>query len=779
MSPSHRPFHQRSLSDSPHRLRDAPEITLLNTPPTSCAQCRQPIPKSAFDSYGVFTSSTGQTYHSSCVRCVGCWIQQPQGLQTREAECYDYHDRPYCRFHYSFLKGTSCSGCLQTILKKFVKPSQQEERWHPECYMIQKHWRVCLKDVCLVNTSSLDPISLYAVQDAIDQQCTHIWSDMAAFEASSAACISDILMHLAALNYPDTIRTANHLLLHIHQLFLSLDHLRPIVQKHDQTLEQDTSSLLSQQLVLFFDHLSHSHTQLNHIITCLAYALKDLMRLALVTALSLEHKHNEPNTIKHFLDALDRVSPKDSLESADLLSPVSKNLFQPVYASLRRLELAFQTKSIPIPKAPLSVSQLQPTPQKSNQPQQHQKQSSSLSLSMLAQKPADTVQMGHIKRAKALREFTKEPTVRNRSISTISSISSSRYAPRLVSKPPSPLSSLVNQDKFIRDWATGQLHLLGWSSEILGALLEAKKPSLWGKLKTHMRVGTLKPPADSSLLPTFGVPLESISSDPLVHLGTFPLPGLRAAFDSRSRIPNCVQQCILAMLSKDLSIEGIFRKNGNIRQLKIMHDAIDAGQDTDSTFYTNESPVQLAALLKRFLRELPEPLMTHRLYSLFMSSMTTPEDTQNFLHLACCLLPKPNRDLLFLLLALLSWTTTFKALNRMDSYNLACVVAPNILYYTSKDLNSTLQSYSQEDEIQVVRLLIEHQDQLCMIPSGLRQELEQILPISQDTSSKHFLKTYNQVMQLSRASESTPTLPTPPLPQYPRRRSSLYPPKSS
>ncbi|KAL0083695.1 Rho GTPase activation protein [Phycomyces blakesleeanus] len=324
--------------------------------------------------------------------------------------------------------------------------------------------------------------------------------------------------------------------------------------------------------------------------------------------------------------------------------------------------------------------------------------------------------MGHIKRAKALRAFIpKEPAIRNRSISTISS---SRYSPRLVSKPPSPLSSLIDQDKFIREWVTGQLHLLGWSSETLATLLEAKKPSLWGKLKTHMRVGTLKPPVDSSLLPpTFGVPLETLSSHPLTYIRSFPLPGLKAAFDPRSKVPNCVQQCILAMLSKDLSIEGIFRKNGNIRQLKIMHDAIDARQDTDSTFYTNESPVQLAALLKRFLRELPEPLMTHRLYSLFMSSlrMKTPKDTQTVLHLACCLLPKPNRDLLFLLLALLSWTTTFKALNRMDSYNLACVVAPNILYYTSKDLNSTLQSYSQEDEIQVVRLLIEHQDQLCMV----------------------------------------------------------------
>jgi hypothetical protein len=67
-----------------------------------------------------------------------------------------------------------------------------------------------------------------------------------------------------------------------------------------------------------------------------------------------------------------------------------------------------------------------------------------------------------------------------------------------------------------------------------------------------------------------------------------------------------------------MSVEGIFRKNGNIRRLKDLTDAID--RDPSSVDLTLDNPVQLAALLKKFLRELPDPLMTFKLHRLFIAS---------------------------------------------------------------------------------------------------------------------------------------------------------------
>jgi hypothetical protein len=68
----------------------------------------------------------------------------------------------------------------------------------------------------------------------------------------------------------------------------------------------------------------------------------------------------------------------------------------------------------------------------------------------------------------------------------------------------------------------------------------------------------------------------------------------------------------------DMSIEGIFRKNGNIKRLNQLIEAID--RDPGSVDLTTDNPVQLAALLKRFLRELPDPLFTFRLHRLFLST---------------------------------------------------------------------------------------------------------------------------------------------------------------
>ncbi len=68
----------------------------------------------------------------------------------------------------------------------------------------------------------------------------------------------------------------------------------------------------------------------------------------------------------------------------------------------------------------------------------------------------------------------------------------------------------------------------------------------------------------------------------------------------------------------DMSVEGIFRKNGNIRRLRELTEAID--RDPSSVDLTQDNPVQLAALLKKFLRDLPDPLMTYKLHRLFVSS---------------------------------------------------------------------------------------------------------------------------------------------------------------
>lgn len=70
-----------------------------------------------------------------------------------------------------------------------------------------------------------------------------------------------------------------------------------------------------------------------------------------------------------------------------------------------------------------------------------------------------------------------------------------------------------------------------------------------------------------------------------------------------------------------MSIEGVFRKNGNIRRLKELAEALDKQSNPPSL--DEENPVQLAALLKKFLRELPDPLLTSKLQRLWIASQRT------------------------------------------------------------------------------------------------------------------------------------------------------------
>lgn len=74
----------------------------------------------------------------------------------------------------------------------------------------------------------------------------------------------------------------------------------------------------------------------------------------------------------------------------------------------------------------------------------------------------------------------------------------------------------------------------------------------------------------------------------------------------------------LIVYDLDMSVEGIFRKNGNIKRLNATMEAID--RDPSSVDFTQDNPVQLAALLKKFLGNLPEPLMTFKLHRLFAAS---------------------------------------------------------------------------------------------------------------------------------------------------------------
>jgi hypothetical protein len=224
----------------------------------------------------------------------------------------------------------------------------------------------------------------------------------------------------------------------------------------------------------------------------------------------------------------------------------------------------------------------------------------------------------------------------------------------------------------------------------------------------------------------FGVPLEIIIERDGAESTDGVGPGTL-------RIPAVIDDIVSSMRKMDLSVEGVFRKNGNIKKQQGLVDTINA-EGCDVVNFMEQPVVQLAALLKRYLRDLPDPLMTHKLYRLWISAakIADPEKRKRCLHLTCCLLPKSHRDCLEILFSFLKWAGTFHQLDedlgsKMDTRNLATVIAPNIL--TNPNRAPALDSEAMY-VIDAVEMMITHIEEMCQVRIGLLLGLAIMLTFS-------------------------------------------------
>jgi hypothetical protein len=244
--------------------------------------------------------------------------------------------------------------------------------------------------------------------------------------------------------------------------------------------------------------------------------------------------------------------------------------------------------------------------------------------------------------------------------------------------------------------------------ELLSFIESKKPPTFWKNLGKAFKNDRSKAVKKKGI---FGVPLDVIidkdGADSTDGVG----PGTL-------RIPAIIDDIISSMRKMDLSVEGVFRKNGNIKKLAEMCERIDR-EGCDNINFTELPVVQVAALLKRYLRELPDPLMTHKLYRLWLTAAKMQDDVrrQQCIHLICCLLPKCHRDSLEILFCFLKWAGSFHQVDeesgsKMDIKNLATVIAPNILYTNTKP--GALDS-DPMFAIDAVEILMNSIEEMCLV----------------------------------------------------------------
>ncbi|KDN45020.1 hypothetical protein RSAG8_05193, partial [Rhizoctonia solani AG-8 WAC10335] len=124
-------------------------------------------------------------------------------------------------------------------------------------------------------------------------------------------------------------------------------------------------------------------------------------------------------------------------------------------------------------------------------------------------------------------------------------------------------------------------------------------PAVYNENLKHERTITLPPTVPSSL--TFGVPLEQLMG-----------PDGDAA-----PVPRVIRDCVEYLRSEgplglNLEVEGLFRRSPNVGVLRSVREAYDRGNQVTLAQY--HDPHIAAVLIKKFLRDLPEPIFSGPLY---------------------------------------------------------------------------------------------------------------------------------------------------------------------
>ncbi|CAG0881552.1 unnamed protein product [Darwinula stevensoni] len=174
-------------------------------------------------------------------------------------------------------------------------------------------------------------------------------------------------------------------------------------------------------------------------------------------------------------------------------------------------------------------------------------------------------------------------------------------------------------------------------------------------------------------------------------------------------IPPVVRATVSYLSHPDaLETEGIFRRSAGTAMVKTIQEKIDLGEEVEF-----QSPHVAAVILKKFLRELEEPLMTFELFETIVHFCDLPRDDRPSLvkNLILERLPMDNYTVLKYVAQFLSKVMDRSDLNKMTSPNLAVVFGPNLCW--SRDQQMSLAN------IQPINMFFDyvfsHQEEIFLV----------------------------------------------------------------
>uniref|UniRef100_A0A8D3CJU2 Rho GTPase-activating protein 17 n=1 Tax=Scophthalmus maximus TaxID=52904 RepID=A0A8D3CJU2_SCOMX len=171
-----------------------------------------------------------------------------------------------------------------------------------------------------------------------------------------------------------------------------------------------------------------------------------------------------------------------------------------------------------------------------------------------------------------------------------------------------------------------------------------------------------------------------------------------------------LEACVMMLLETGMKEEGLFRIAAGASKLKKLKAALDCSTSQLEEFYSD--PHAVAGALKSYLRELPEPLMTHQLYDEWnqASSVSDPDKRLQALWVVCDKLPKNNKSNLRYLVKFLAKLALDSEVNKMNPSNIAIVLGPNLLWAKTEGSLAEMAAATSVHVVAIIEPIIQHAD---------------------------------------------------------------------
>ncbi|KHN81756.1 Rho GTPase-activating protein 29 [Toxocara canis] len=204
-------------------------------------------------------------------------------------------------------------------------------------------------------------------------------------------------------------------------------------------------------------------------------------------------------------------------------------------------------------------------------------------------------------------------------------------------------------------------------------------------------------------------------SDCARRMSIFGVPLKGHLDDQHRKVPLILEKCVDELQRRGLKVKGIYRTCGvksKIEQICEEFERSPSCVDVDLSLF---HPMNIASVVKLYLRKLPEPLLTQELYSGWISLAGRNIDEEN----SCIIeqirsllqkLPPQNFDTLQFLLLHLNRVTWFEVDNLMTASNLGAVISPSMIWVHPATPSCSSSSFLSDAHLmsKAVELLIKN-----------------------------------------------------------------------